>query len=166
MSYKLGTPGADGPDGRHQKDRMARWMGLLGDRGLSFSRPLFSSREACVLTYGLRSGEGALTNSLHSPGSAASSLTGVTWGPVKRAGVPAREARPGAFFPAALFPGPAKSHESANWRSVFKARPLPSLAGSSKPASLLRLLGDAVKGSFCSRSSMGTSSGSRSRGTV
>lgn len=100
-------------------------------------------------------GEGALTNSLHSPGSAASALTGVTWGPMKRAGGAAREARPGAFFPAALFPELAKSHESANWRSVFKARPLPSLAGSSKPASLLLRLGDPVKGSFCSRSQWG-----------
>lgn len=59
-------------------------------------------------------------------------LIGGTWGLMKRAGVPTKEAPSGAFFPAVLFPELAKSHESANWRSIFKARPLPSLAGSSK----------------------------------
>lgn len=73
-----------------------------------------------------------------------------------------REAQPGAFFPAALFPGLAKSHESANWRSVFKARPSPSLAGSSKPAWLWLCLGESVKG-FLSCSSMGTSLGATQR---
>lgn len=81
-------------------------MGLLDDGVLAFSQPLLSSREACVLTYGLQSGEGALTNSLHSLGSAAGSLTGVTWGPMKRAGGarqggPSRGFLPGSAVPCA-----------------------------------------------------------------
>lgn len=50
----------------------------------------------------------------------------------------------GAFFPAGLLPRQA---ESANGRGSFKARPSPSLAGSSKPASF-SALGRACKRLF------------------
>lgn len=118
-----------------------------------------------VLTYGAQSGRGP-ANSLILKPLAAGSLTGVTRADEKSRVACCRwEAHPGAFFPAALFPGLAKSHESASWRSVFKARPLPSLAGSSKPASLWFGLGESVKGFlFCF--SMGTSLGAAQRGTV
>lgn len=67
---------------------------------------------------------GALTSSLPSA-ALPPAPQGRTWSLVRRAGCPPGRPVQGVL-PAALFPGLAKSHESANWRSIFKARPLPS----------------------------------------
>lgn len=102
---------------------------------------------------------GAPTNSVHSPGSAASPLTGCHGGGWKGQGRH-QGGLPGGFLPAALFPALAKSHESASRGSAFQSKAFALLGRLLKAAWLPLRPGDTAKGIFCSRVSMGTSSGS------
>ena len=130
VSHRGGTLGQVGPGGetRRTEQPLRRAFQVTGRKTAVLSLPLVSSQEACVLIHGLQCQEGARQIVL-----VHRALPPAPRRVPDEKGRGAPPGRPvGGSFPAALSPGLAKSHESANWRSVFKARPSPSLAGSSK----------------------------------